>query len=128
MLGALLPLQFATAAKWDIEPSLFVAGTYTDNLELLGEPDASVPLSQRRYPSDEFITEASVGFGLTGTGPRFDASFNYRLQGLFYSDFDDETLSFANTSGKIRVLGESLFVDFSGRINQQIVNPGGRVG
>lgn len=126
-LGIALVLLSAPgyAADWQFSPTLFLAETYTSNIDLA--PDPPLP-GQLRGPRDEWITEASVGFGLSGASKRLAADFDYRLQGLFDAEGGSETLNYADIGGRLNLTANSLFVDFSGGINQQIVSPGGRVG
>ena len=117
---ALILAGAAQAAEWRLEPTLYVGGSYTDNLQL-------TPDSQK---VDEFVTRLSPGIKIGGVGKRFEVEFDYSLQRMMYSSADefDETLNFARTAGTLKVLGDSLFMNFSGALNQQIINPNGRIG
>ncbi|MDH3645286.1 MAG: TIGR03016 family PEP-CTERM system-associated outer membrane protein [Gammaproteobacteria bacterium] len=108
------------AVEWEVEPSIIVAETYTDNLEL--DTDA--------LKDDEFVTEIKPELKLTAVGKRFDIEFDYRLQGLIFSRRDDldEVLNYSRTRGTAQLIGDSVFIDFSGSLGQQIVNPEGRIG
>ena len=110
----------AQAAEWRVEPTLYVDESYTDNLELT--PDSE--------KVDDFVTRLAPGILLGGVGKRFEVEFDYRVQRLIYSSADeyDETLHFARTGGTVKLLGDSLLMDFVGAVNQQVINPNGRIG
>ncbi len=110
----------AAAVEWEVEPSIDLAESYTDNLSL--QPDGQ--------EVDEFVTEVLPAIRINGIGKQFEVDFEYRLQGLFFSRQDelDEVLDYSRTRGRATLLGESLFIDFAGSLNQQIINPDGRIG
>lgn len=110
---------YSHAANWEIEPSINVAATYTDNLRL--QPDDRA--------EGELVLELMPGIAINGSGKNFEAEFNYRLQGLLYSGNSNlnDTLSYSRANGTVKLVGESLFLDFNGSIGQQIINPAGRV-
>ncbi len=120
VVAALLVAGNARPAEWSVEPTLYVGQSYTDNLQL--SPDGA--------EVDEFVTKVAPGIQLKGSGRRFEIEFDYRLQRLLYSKADgrDETLNFARTEGTANILGDSLLVNFSGALNQQIISPNGRIG
>ncbi|MDH3589741.1 MAG: TIGR03016 family PEP-CTERM system-associated outer membrane protein, partial [Gammaproteobacteria bacterium] len=107
----------AAAVEWDVEPSINVAETYTDNLNL----------SVDSLKEDEFITEILPSIKLKATGKQFEADFVYRLQGLLYSRRDefDETLDYSSIGGTATLVDNTLFVNFNGSLSQQIIDPGG---
>lgn len=110
----------AAALEWDVEPSASIAETYTDNLLLL----------QSGSEIEDFVTEVTPAISLAATSKDFKFDLDYRLQGLFYSKRDDldEVLSYASTQGSGKLIGESLLINFSGRLGQQIIDPSGRIG
>ncbi|NNF67760.1 MAG: TIGR03016 family PEP-CTERM system-associated outer membrane protein, partial [Gammaproteobacteria bacterium] len=110
----------AFAVEWDIEPSIEVGETYTDNILL--DPDG--------FEDDEFVTEIKPELKLRASGKKFEAEFDYRLQGLLYSQRDElnEVLNYSNLNGKAQLVGDSLFLNFDGALSQQIVSPEGRIG
>lgn len=118
LLACAAPL--AQAATWEVEPSVVAAVTFTDNVRLQSDARAE----------SELVLEFMPGVSIAGTGKNFETQLDYRLQALLYNDDSDlnETLNYARADGTVKLAGESLFLDFGGAINQQIINPAERIG
>jgi uncharacterized protein (PEP-CTERM system associated) len=113
-VAGLLPLQFAIGAEWTITPSVTVAETYTDNVEL-------APSGQEE---DEFITEVNPGISLRGEGRRMTVQADYRMQNLFYAkDSDDnETNHQLRALAEAELIEDSVFVDATSSVSQELIS------
>ena len=99
------------AGDWQIDPSLTIKETYSDNIRL----DSS------GNEKGAFVTEVTPGISVVGNTARNKVNLNYKLQNLFNSGGNEEhdlnhQLQFDSNSELLR---DSLFLDLSGSISQQ---------
>jgi hypothetical protein len=79
LIAPLLASSVVLAGQWRIVPNLYLAETYTDNVEL------SPPGNEE----SDFITQVTPGVVLFGRGARFSTQLSYQLQTLTYADDSD---------------------------------------
>ena len=99
------------AGNWQIDPSLTIKETYSDNIRLASSGNEK----------GAFVTEVTPGISVVGNTARNKVNLNYRLQNLFNSGGNEEhdlnhQLQFDSNSELLR---NSLFLDLSGSISQQ---------
>lgn len=107
------------AAQWQVQPTLLLAETYTDNIALA--PSGS--------EETEFVTQINPGVALHGQGGRIKLNVNYVLQNAIYAT--DGTRNSSNhqlaANGNAELVKNIFFVDARSSISQQIVDANGRV-
>ncbi len=117
--GVIASTTCAHAGDWEITPRVDVRQIYSDNIELLPEPDAR----------HDWVTEVVPGIDIQGGGSRVDASIFYSAQGLYYargtSDSDLNHRLQANVTTE--VVEELLFVDVDANARQELIDNRGRV-
>ncbi len=119
LLSLLVSIQ-AKAASWKLSPSLELSETYTDNIALqsAGEEES------------DFVTQLNPAFSLTGEGRRLDLSLYYRLQNLFYANFNDFNTSNHQMVGQLgsELVKNMLFFDGGASYKQVLIDPEGDIG
>jgi uncharacterized protein (PEP-CTERM system associated) len=100
----------AWAAKWDIEPTLTVSETYTDNISLT--PDAA--------RQAEWITQLVPGISVTATGPRLRLNASYAPQLTYYArgERGNEVYHRLNATANAELAEQLLFVDAGATVDQ----------
>lgn len=97
------------ANDWEVEPSLTVSSTYSDNIDLTPNGES------------EFVTEVSPAVSISREGRRLSVNLDYSLQNLLY--IDDSGRNASNhrlgANANAEVLLDTLFVDFSSSFGQQ---------
>ena len=108
------------AAQWQLHPTLQLEEVYTDN----------VTLAPPGQTESDFVTGVNPGFNLTGQGGRVKANVNYQLQNYLYANDSGRDSSYQQlaATGNAELLKNIFFVDARSSINQQIINPQGKVG
>jgi len=100
------------AEGWDIEPSIKVASTYSDNINLEPDGDSDVAL------------EISPGIHLSRESRRLIVDLDYSLQNLFFVDDSDlnSTNHRLSAYANAEAIADTLFIDFNSRASQQLVD------
>ena len=105
----------ANAQGWEIEPSVYVATRFTNNLELQAD----------EFAEDEFILEVAPGLSISKEGDRFNAALDYRLQELQFTRESDRNQRFhqLDTSFNLEPIREHFSVEGEASVSQVIVDP-----
>lgn len=106
--------KLALAGKWDIEPSIYVAGSHNDNIFL------DAPGSER---SDK-VLQVNPAILLQGQGQRATLSLYYEVQNVFYStnsEFND-TFHNLNAAANAELLADLFYIDATAGRAQQIIS------
>lgn len=98
------------ARNWQIDPSLTIQETYSDNVRLASDNKKAA-----------FITEISPGISISRRTARNRIDLNYRMQNLYNAGGNEEydlnhQLQF---DSKTEILRNSLFLDLTSSISQQ---------
>jgi len=102
-LYLVLPKTTTFAAQWEIEPSIYFAGTYIDNVFLT--------------PSDteisDYVGQVNPGIDIEMNSQRSNLDLAYEMQNIFYSDLSefDDTYHYLNTRGDVQLLPDLFFVE-----------------
>lgn len=106
-----------TARAWTIVPRIGVTETLTDNINLTAT-DKQTGL----------ISELSPGVRIDARTARLRMFLDYQLNGIFYSTGDNgnQAQSALSAFGTVEAIDNWLFVDFSGQISQELINPFGQ--
>jgi len=107
-------ISYADAASWRVSPSITVAETYTDNVDL----DAT-------FSQSDFVTQITPQVVITGQGARLNMNFNYGANYFFYPGDEDDKHDLrhnlqANLSSEL--ISDIFFIDGSAVINQQFLD------
>ena len=115
--GATASNEPSTARAWTIVPRIGVTETLTDNINLTAT-DKQTGL----------ISELSPGVRIDARTARLRMFLDYQLNGIFYSTGDNgnQTQSALSAFGTVEAIDNWLFVDFSGQISQELINPFGQ--
>lgn len=110
----LLP-DHTLAQQWEVEPSLELVATYTDNL-FLGVEGTEVGSA---------VGQVNPGLRLRKDEGRLTGDLRYRLQSIFFAEDSDFNTTFhqLNATATLEVARERLFVDVDGSIEQFVVDP-----
>ncbi|MDA5193602.1 TIGR03016 family PEP-CTERM system-associated outer membrane protein [Govanella unica] len=108
----------AQAGQWRVIPSLEVAETYTDNVELS-------PVNQK----SDFITRISPGINVTAKGARLNLNVNYVANFLIFARDNENTDLRHNLNAGLttELVKDWLFLDGRASINQQFLDRGGSI-
>jgi|GEM_PF-939153 len=98
--------------EWHVGPSLKVASTYSDNIDL--DPNAE----------SDLVLEVSPGISVNREGRRLSVNLDYNLQNLVYQDNSDLDTSNHRLSADLNseILTDTLFLDFNSSISQQLTS------
>ena len=101
---------------WTITPRIGLIETYSDNINLSSTDKQS-----------GFISQLAPGVRLDARTTRLKMFLDYSLSGLRYStgSTSSQAQNLLNTFGTLEAIDNWLFLDFSGNISQQIINPFG---
>lgn len=116
IFAVLLFLIWSPAIRaWEFTPYLNLSETYTDNVEPL-EPGLD---------QEEYVTLVSPGFLLSKDSRRFNLSFGYRWEGLYYANEAKRNSSFHQVTSDLNaiVINEFLYLDSSYTYQQIITDP-----
>lgn len=119
-LGVSAPLALvatATAAgEWRVTPSLELAETYTDNVDLTA--------TNRKA---DFVTRISPGVHVTGAGARLNLNVDYTANFLIFARAEKETDLRHNLNASLNseLVEDWLYIDSRASINQQFLERGG---
>jgi len=104
------------ARAWSVTPRIGLTGTLTDNINLSSTDKQT-----------GFITQLSPGVRIDAKTTRLKMYFDYSLNGIAYSQGNNsnQVQNALNTFGTLEAIDNWLFLDFSGQIYQQIINPFG---
>jgi uncharacterized protein (PEP-CTERM system associated) len=104
----------AAGQNWRITPSIGVAATLTDNVEL-------APSDRKR---SDLVTQITPGIRVVGTGGRVKLNLNYRMQALLYanSSSNNDIQHFLDGSATVEAVDNWLFIDARANISQQVVS------
>lgn len=108
----------AAAGVWRATPSLEVAETWTDNVNL--------DTVEREY---DFITRITPGINVTGQGGRLNMFLDYKANFLIFAR-DDENTDLRHqlrSSLDSELVDDWLFLDARASINQQFLERGGSI-
>jgi len=110
--SCLLSSAILAEGEWHVEPSLKVASTYSDNIDL--EPNGQ----------SDLVLEVSPGISVNRAGRRLSVNLDYSLQNLVYLDDSDldESNHQLSTDLNTEILTDTLFLDFTSSISQQLTN------
>lgn len=112
------PGEAAAAPRrlWAIVPRITVAETFTDNVA----PASGVKRSDQ-------VTELSPGVRFDSEGARLKFHLDYQLRQLLYaqSSGNKDTQNYLNAFGSLEAIEKWLFVDVTGVVAQQEINPFG---
>ena len=109
--------ETSTARAWTIVPRIGLTGTLTDNINLTSTDKQS-----------GLIFEVSPGIRIDARTARLKMFLDYQLSGITYSTGNNgnQTQSALNAFGTLEAIDNWLFVDFSGQISQEVINPFGQ--
>jgi uncharacterized protein (PEP-CTERM system associated) len=101
---------------WSVTPRIGLTGTLSDNINLSSTDKQT-----------GFITQLSPGVRIDARTARLKMFLDYSLNGLRYStgSSSSQAQNLLNTFGTLEAIDNWLFLDFSGNISQQIINPFG---
>ncbi len=122
-VAALLPAAGLSvhADLWDVDASIQVGVTYSDN----GELDADNESSATSYDIQPRI-------GIVRDGPKLDATVNYRVDAVYGDERrngeDNEVFHYLDAVSNFDFIENRLGVSLNSSITQQITDPGERVG
>jgi uncharacterized protein (PEP-CTERM system associated) len=104
------------ARAWNVTPRIGLTGTLSDNINLSSTDKQT-----------GFITQLSPGIRIDARTARLKMFLDYSLNGLRYStgNTSNNVQNALNAFGTLEAIDNWLFLDFSGRISQQIINPFG---
>jgi uncharacterized protein (PEP-CTERM system associated) len=104
------------ARAWNVTPRIGLTGTLSDNINLSSTDKQT-----------GFITQLSPGIRIDARTARLKMFLDYSLNGLRYSTgyTSNNVQNALNAFGTLEAIDNWLFLDFSGRISQQIINPFG---
>ena len=104
------------ARAWAIVPRVGLTGTLTDNIDLSSTDKQS-----------GLISQLSPGIRIDARTARLNMYFDYALNAIAYSQGNNgnQVQNQLNTFGTLEAIDNWLFLDFSGQIYQQIINPFG---
>jgi hypothetical protein len=107
--------QTAQGRTWVIEPGIAIDGTYTDNIDLAPEG----------AEEDEFVTQLDLFVTASADTARQKTDIAYRMQHLVYRDDRDlnETFHQLDARSTLEARRESIFIDASATVSQQIIDP-----
>jgi uncharacterized protein (PEP-CTERM system associated) len=105
------------ARAWNIVPRVSLTETLTDNINLSSTDKQS-----------GLISQLSPGVRIDARTARLKMYFDYALNGIVYSTGNNgnQAQNALNTFGTLEAIDNWLFLDFSGQISQQIINPFGQ--
>ena len=105
------------ARAWTIVPRVSLTETLTDNINLSSTDKQS-----------GLISQLSPGVHIDARTARLKVYFDYTLNAIVYSTGNNgnQTQNALNTFGTLEAIDNWLFLDFSGQISQQIINPFGQ--
>lgn len=105
------------ARAWNIVPRVSLTETLTDNINLSSTDKQS-----------GLISQLSPGVRIDARTARLKMYFDYALNGIAYStgNNSNQAQNALNTFGTLEAIDNWLFLDFSGQISQQIINPFGQ--
>ena len=109
------PVRSADAQKWDFEPYIELAATYTTNLFL----------AEEGLEESDYIGQLVPGFSVVRDEGRFTTNTEYRALGLFFaSDSDLNTVYHQlRSASTINTVAERFFIDVNAAIEQAVVDP-----
>lgn len=103
----------ASAAKWEITPTVSVQETYTDNVGL--EPAGA--------ERSEWITQLKPGISVVGRGPRLRVNAAYAPQGRYYAQAGSSTVSHQlKADSNAELVDQLLFLDARAAVTQQNIS------
>jgi uncharacterized protein (PEP-CTERM system associated) len=104
----------ASAAKWEIVPTLTLSETYTDNISLTA--DAA--------KQDEWITQLVPGISVTATGPQLRLNASYSPQLTYYAQEQrgNEVFHRLNATANAELAEQLLFLDAGATVDQYNVS------
>jgi uncharacterized protein (PEP-CTERM system associated) len=102
---------------WTIVPRVSLTETLTDNINLSSTDKQS-----------GLISQLSPGVRIDARTARLKMYFDYALNAIVYSTGNNgnQAQNALNTFGTLEAIDNWLFLDFSGNISQQIINPFGQ--
>jgi len=106
------------AENWQITPKLTVVETLTNNAR-----------TSAANPSGDLISVITPGISIDGKGARASLRLDYGLSGIFQirDSSANRHQNSLNALGKLEAIEDWLFVDATGTITQQYLNPVGAV-
>ncbi|NOY61570.1 MAG: TIGR03016 family PEP-CTERM system-associated outer membrane protein [Gammaproteobacteria bacterium] len=106
------------AGEWRVIPTIAVTQYYTDNISL--RPAASA--------ESESVTAIAPQLAVHGKGRRLKLDFDYRLQHLVHRKESARNRSYhqLQTDATLELAKKFFFVDASGRVSQQFIDPARR--
>jgi uncharacterized protein (PEP-CTERM system associated) len=104
----------AAAGEWTIEPRFSVSETYTDN----------VRLAEKGLEEEDYVTVASPGIALHGTGRRVQLNLDYSLDYFSFvnQSSEDEFRNQLTATGLAELVEERLFIDAQASVSEEIVD------
>ena len=107
----------APGRAWTIVPRVSLTGTVSDNINLSSTDKES-----------GLISQLTPGVRIDAQTARLKMYLDYALSGLRYStgNSSNNAQNALNAFGTLEAIDNWLFLDFSGQISQQIINPFGQ--
>ena len=107
----------APGRAWTIVPRVSLTGTLSDNINLSSTDKES-----------GLISQLTPGVRIDAQTARLKMYLDYALSGLRYStgNSSNNAQNALNAFGTLEAIDNWLFLDFSGQISQQIINPFGQ--
>jgi uncharacterized protein (PEP-CTERM system associated) len=111
----------ALAENWRLTPSVGVRETYTSNANL-------APSGQAQ---SSFVTSATAGFAVSGTGARVQLNGSAAVQGLLYlgdyntNNRNNSVFVQANLLGSVEAIEKFFFIEGAVNVGQQYLSPFG---
>ena len=104
----------ASGQTWQLTPSIAVAETLTDNVDL-------APSGRQRA---DLVTQVTPGLRLDHTGGRLKANVNYRMSGLLYARTSgrNDIQNYLDATATAEVVSKWLFIDTRASITQQPIS------
>lgn len=117
--GALSIGMFGSAAHavTEFHPRAEVNVSWTDNISLVSDDDPT--------KESDYIGQVNPGFLWTQKSPRFETSFEYTMQNLFYMSDSERNSTYhqGSLSAQAEVAREYFFIEASANYSQQLINP-----
>lgn len=118
-LVLLIVVQPSLAGEWEIEPSIYVAASTSDNVFI------SPPGTEK----SDSIAQINPAININGEGRRGNVKLNYEMQNIYYNKYSEfnDTFHIWNATGNLALLPDLLFIDGSLGRSQQIISRNGSI-
>jgi hypothetical protein len=112
--SAWLPVS-AFAQQWEIEPTLEVVTTYSDN----------VILAPEGQEESDFVGQLNPGVTIRRDQGRLTTDIDYRLQSIFFASDEEQNAVYhqLDATATFEAVAELLYLDVNANIDQSVVDP-----